>query len=66
MFLLACVNHINIFIEVKYHVKTCILGGSVLDIYSVVTATFSVSRLYVKSAFVCCEKSQYETRCRNK
>ena len=53
VFLLACVNCINIFIEVKYHVKTCIFGGSVLNIYSVVTATFFVSRLYVKSAAFC-------------
>ena len=53
VFLLACVDCINIFIEVKYYVKTCILGGSVLDIYSVVTATFSVSRLYVKIAASC-------------
>ena len=50
---LVCVNCINIFIEVKHHVKTCILGESVLDIYSVVTATFFVSRLYVKIAALC-------------
>ena len=53
VFFLACVNCINIFIEVKYHVKTCILEGSVLDIYSVVTVTFFVSRLYVKIAALC-------------
>ena len=42
--LLACVNCVNIFIEVNY-VITCILGGSVLDIYSVVIATFFVVKI---------------------
>ena len=45
--MLACVNCINIFIEVKYYGKTCISGGSVLNIYSVVTATFFCDLLLI-------------------